>query len=188
MTERKKEQVNSTVRALIVRKNMSDQMEIYLQQKSKGIWEIPGGKINFGQTAAEAIQCEVQEEANIKNIPVSRFHKKGSSEYINPQNSKKTTIHFFLIRIEPEKSKKMTHEKADFEEDKLVNSTWVLLSDFQQSIELQGFLLINGEKAELSGNTTNLSPELKTWIDRQLGVSPEPQRELRTKCQSLSFN
>jgi len=58
-----------SVKALITKNN-----KVLMLRDHKGKWELPGGRINFGEHPIEALEREIQEELNTKeNVKASNF-------------------------------------------------------------------------------------------------------------------
>ncbi len=57
----------------------NDKGELFLCQRSKdatnekGCWEVPGGKVNFGETLQDAVKREIQEEYGVDIEIIEQF-------------------------------------------------------------------------------------------------------------------
>lgn len=74
---------------------------VWIQQRRRtehldGYWEFPGGKLEAGETALEALLREVREEVGIdlKGGAVQLFHEQ---EFAYPQ--RRVRLHFFLCAL-----------------------------------------------------------------------------------------
>ncbi|MDA0295147.1 MAG: NUDIX domain-containing protein [Planctomycetota bacterium] len=59
-----------------------------------GVWELPGGKIDDGETAAEAAQREVREELQIEIVPRESL---GGAEDIDETQTKERHVHVEVV-------------------------------------------------------------------------------------------
>lgn len=46
---------------------------LVLKTARSGRWELPGGRINFGESAAKAFRREIKEELGLRNVRLGRF-------------------------------------------------------------------------------------------------------------------
>ncbi|NQU87286.1 MAG: NUDIX hydrolase [Mariniphaga sp.] len=67
----KKEKVNNQVQRTTVKALFHRDGKILLQKDHKGKWEMPGGKIQFGESPKEALRREVKEELGYGNIIIN---------------------------------------------------------------------------------------------------------------------
>jgi len=65
-------------------------------EDSKEYWIIPGGKVEFGETLAEALKREIKEEIDV-DIEVLKFID--FKESIHRETNYHTVIFFFLARL-----------------------------------------------------------------------------------------
>ena len=86
----------------MVTRTVNGQREYLLveAQRSPGVWVLPKGHIEPGETAEAAAVREVQEEAGVRAAIVGRA---GESEYVVNERPVRTV--FFLMRYEGEASR-----------------------------------------------------------------------------------
>ena len=92
-------------------------------EKSPGLWEFPGGKIEKGETPIQCIKRELKEELNI-NAEIGDLVTKYSYDYPNVSY----LLHFFKINSYTGEFKMIAHDKLK----------WVALNDFHKYDFLQG--------------------------------------------------
>jgi len=87
----------------------------------KGMWVFPGGGINFGETAEDAVIREIKEETNL-SISDPKFLT--VYEMIVPQNNVHRVIFYFKVKT---KDTKKIKPSADIEELK-----WLKLDEIRK--------------------------------------------------------
>ena len=92
-------------------------------EKSPGLWEFPGGKIEKGETPIECIKRELKEELNI-NAEIGDLVTKYNYDYPNVSY----LLYFFKIKSYVGEFKIIVHDKLE----------WVSLNDFHKYDFLQG--------------------------------------------------
>jgi 8-oxo-dGTP pyrophosphatase MutT (NUDIX family) len=85
----------------------ADVSKFRLQQKA--YWDIPGGRIQEGQTAAEALQREIEEETGIKTIAGSKFFTSVISNHQIPiaGTNKKSGLVLMIYKVQIPKGSKV---------------------------------------------------------------------------------
>jgi 8-oxo-dGTP pyrophosphatase MutT (NUDIX family) len=126
-------------RAVIIDKNT--QKVLFCATKNRSHYYLPGGHIEFGETAAFALRREIQEEINI-DIPEDNFTFAGASENFFEQEGKShhEVNFFFRAEISLDKNIQSAEEHIIFE--------WVSFEEFSKTPILP----------------TSLIPMLKKWI------------------------
>ena len=92
-------------------------------EKSPGLWEFPGGKIEKGETPIECIKRELKEELNI-NAEIGDLVTKYNYDYPNVSY----LLYFFKIKSYVGEFKIIVHDKLE----------WVSLNDFHKYDFLRG--------------------------------------------------
>ena len=92
-------------------------------EKSPGLWEFPGGKIEKGETPIECIKRELKEELNI-NAEIGDLVTKYNYDYPNVSY----LLYFFKVKSYIGEFKIIVHDKLE----------WVSLNDFHKYDFLQG--------------------------------------------------
>ena len=92
-------------------------------EKSPGLWEFPGGKIEKGETPIECIKRELKEELNI-NAEIGDLVTKYNYDYPNVSY----LLYFFKIKSYVGEFKIIVHDKLE----------WVSLNDFYKYDFLRG--------------------------------------------------
>jgi len=92
-------------------------------EKSPGLWEFPGGKIEEGETPIECIKRELKEELNI-NAEIGDLVTKYNYDYPNVSY----LLYFFKVKSYIGEFKIIVHDKLE----------WVSLNDFHKYDFLQG--------------------------------------------------
>ena len=92
-------------------------------EKSPGLWEFPGGKIEKGETPIECIKRELKEELNIK-AEIGDLVTKYNYDYPNVSY----LLYFFKVKSYVGEFKIIVHDKLE----------WVSLNDFHKYDFLQG--------------------------------------------------
>ena len=92
-------------------------------EKSPGLWEFPGGKIEEGETPIECIKRELKEELNI-NAEIGDLVTKYNYDYPNVSY----LLYFFKVKSYIGEFKIIVHDKSE----------WVSLNDFHKYDFLQG--------------------------------------------------
>ena len=92
-------------------------------EKSPGLWEFPGGKIEKGETPIQCIKRELKEELNI-NAEIGDLVTKYSYDYSNVSY----LLYFFKVKSYEGDFKIIVHDKLE----------WVSLNDFHKYDFLQG--------------------------------------------------
>ena len=92
-------------------------------EKSPGLWEFPGGKIEEGETPIECIKRELKEELNI-NAEIGNLVTKYNYDYPNVSY----LLYFFKVKSYIGEFKIIVHDKLE----------WVSLNDFHKYDFLQG--------------------------------------------------
>ena len=92
-------------------------------EKSPGLWEFPGGKIEKGETPIQCIKRELKEELNI-NAEIGDLVIKYEYNYPNVSY----LLHFFKINSYIGEFKMIAHDKLE----------WVSLNDFHKYDFLEG--------------------------------------------------
>ena len=92
-------------------------------EKSPGLWEFPGGKIEKGETPIECIKRELKEELNI-NAEIGDLVTKYNYDYPNVSY----LLYFFKVKSYIGEFKIIVHDKLE----------WVSLHDFHKYDFLQG--------------------------------------------------
>ena len=92
-------------------------------EKSPGLWEFPGGKIEEGETPIECIKRELKEELNI-NAEIGDLVTKYNYDYPNVSY----LLYFFKIKSYVGEFKIIVHDKLE----------WVSLNDFHKYDFLRG--------------------------------------------------
>ena len=92
-------------------------------EKSPGLWEFPGGKIEKGETPIQCIKRELKEELNI-NAEIGDLVTKYSYDYPNVSY----LLYFFKVKSYEGDFKIIVHDKLE----------WVSLNDFHKYDFLQG--------------------------------------------------
>lgn len=91
----------------------------YTEKKGKdydGVWSMPGGTVEFGETAEETLVREVKEETNIDIEEIELF---SYNDYIKPDEGK----HWLALNFtaQAKNTKIINHEPDKFEKIEFVN-------------------------------------------------------------------
>lgn len=78
----------TTVKGILMRDN-----KILLVKDTKGVWELPGGRIDFGETPNEALKREFNEELGWDNLTVGDIIDAWSFQSIKPER----VLHFIVL-------------------------------------------------------------------------------------------
>lgn len=82
-----------------------------------GLWEFPGGKVEQGETAQQALQREIKEEINLDVSEIELFHYEAHS-----YPDKKVSIQFFSVYEFSGEPKALEGQPLE----------WVAISDLEQ--------------------------------------------------------
>ena len=85
----------SLIAAVVIIKEEENKKYVLLNEKSKNKWELPGGKVEPGETSAQAAIREIKEETNIKIKPKNLFIV---DEMMPEYNDKKCNYYAYLFK------------------------------------------------------------------------------------------
>lgn len=125
-------QVISSVKALI---NHQNRFLILKEEMHKGeVWDLPGGKIEYGESPEKALAREIKEELDME---VDIRHSVGVWYFYSQNNNHQVICHTFLCEPKGEMKIDTTHNPADehFSElkwltiEEILNSSEVVITD-----------------------------------------------------------
>ena len=119
-------------KALIVRRSAE---EGYLT----GFYELPGGKIDFGETPEQSLEREFFEETNIKVKTVKPFR---IFTYISHDNNRHTVEIVYLVKAISDTNVKLSQEHDDYKWIALEEINRFNVSDEIKTNIVEGFKLI----------------------------------------------
>lgn len=117
-------------------------------EKVNGLWEVPGGKLEFGETPEQAIRREILEEIGYK-VKVKKlipYTDVGTLEY--PKKLQHTVVFYYVCELEDE-------DYVEVHDHKIGGFRWVRpeeLDDYE-------FMFGNREAIEMAIKMRNMVPE-----------------------------
>ncbi len=102
---------------VLIDQRLNDELE-----SVNGLWEVPGGKLEFGETPEQGIVREIFEETGYK-VNVKRvvpYTDVGVLEY--PNKTQYTVVFYYLCELEDD-------EHAEVHDDKIENYEWAPLEN-----------------------------------------------------------
>jgi 8-oxo-dGTP diphosphatase len=94
------------------------------KEPNKGMWIIPGGRVELGETYSETLHRELMEECSIKIEVVSRLDV---MDYILHDEQGRTKYHFILIYLLAQYKSGIVRAQSDAAE-----ARWVLLDKIRE--------------------------------------------------------
>jgi 8-oxo-dGTP diphosphatase len=101
-------------RVLIVRRSKKEKF-------MSGYFDLPGGKVDFGETLKQAVIREIKEETNLK---VKEMHPYSSFSYLSSNGTRHNVDVQFLVSVEDLKKLKLSDAHDDFK--------WIKLSEINK--------------------------------------------------------
>lgn len=65
--------MNQLIQKVTVKGCVIEDGKVFMLQDEKGMWELPGGRINFGEHPQDALQREFKEELGIEDVVVGKL-------------------------------------------------------------------------------------------------------------------
>ena len=109
-------QINVAVNCIIKRKNKYLLVQQARPEKAKGKWNLPGGKVDIGESFSDALIREVKEEVGLDVIKYSYI----GCKHEFPQETLK---HFFIVSV--------FKGIIKFPKDELVDAKWFTIKEIE---------------------------------------------------------
>ena len=85
--------MNRNIQKVTVKGIVCKNKKVFMLKDQKGNWELPGGRIKFGESAEDTLKREFKEELGIKNIIIGKL----VHVWDFTSNSKGNNNHFIVI-------------------------------------------------------------------------------------------
>ncbi len=99
-----------------------------LDETDYGLFELPGGKMERGETIEECFKREVLEETGLEVQPINLTGSEGQPVFIGQTDSKSVTFVYFLARI-------LNDEKIHKENDELSDIGYYSAGEVEKFLE-----------------------------------------------------
>lgn len=117
------QQIFFSVKTLIVRENMF--LAVYNLVGDQKIWDLPGGRMEFGETAEQTLKREILEELNIEIEPIKVID---TWNYIHNEKCQITGIIYFSKMLSD--SIKLSEEHDGYNWIKFIEIEEIFSKDF----------------------------------------------------------
>lgn len=87
---------------------------LIVKEKVKGRWELPGGRIDAGQSIEDALEREVDEELGLTYKAMGRLVHAGLGDF-PVENGHRLCMLFYDVRVEPFDAIKLSDEHTEAE-------------------------------------------------------------------------
>lgn len=96
--------IHNNSRVLILRRSKKEKF-------MSGFYDLPGGKVEFGESLEKALEREIKEETNLK---IKKLTPYSSFSYISDNGKRHTVDIQFLVEVSSIKAIKMTDAHDDY--------------------------------------------------------------------------
>lgn len=123
----------SPVVAAFIKKNDKYLVVFEPRFNNNGIWRVPGGRLEYGETVEEALIREMKEELNV-DININRYLGFGQDHVIIRKKLKASRlIHYFECEI--------VNGEPEIMEDEASEIKWVTLNEMKKLEPLEGSII-----------------------------------------------
>lgn len=112
-----------------------DGKEQLLLMFRRGMWDLPKGKLDAGETIEQCALREVSEETGVNGLTITQFLTQTHHEYVDAFGMWSKTTHWYLMSIEGDGGELVPQSEEDIEQ-----LEWVSLDEAKKRIEYESLI------------------------------------------------